>query len=156
MSAAPTVEVTLTLPEPLAREAEARGLLSPAQAEQLLRDALSQSKIAVPLRRDESGAIRVGDSQVLLDVVIREYKNGADAESIVHAYSTLRLADTYAVIAYYLQNREEVDTYLRNRRAEAEKLRLEIEAKQPDRGEFRARLLARRAQMEQAHAAPGE
>jgi uncharacterized protein (DUF433 family) len=113
---------------------------------------LTVAALPVPLRTDEHGAIRVGASQVLLDVVIREFKNGADPESIVHAYSTLALADVYAVIAYYLRHREEVDAYLRVRRTEAEKLRQEIEATQPDRGEFRAKMLARRAQREQGHA----
>ncbi|MHB1423291.1 MAG: hypothetical protein ACYC3I_08865 [Gemmataceae bacterium] len=30
-----------------------------------------------PLRQDEYGVIRVGDSQVVLDVVIRAFNNGA-------------------------------------------------------------------------------
>jgi uncharacterized protein (DUF433 family) len=113
--------------------------------------ALTVQALPVPLRTDEHGAVRVGDSQVLLDVLIREFENGADPESIVSAYSTLRLADVYVVIAYYLRHREEVDDYLRTRQAEAEKLRQEIEAKQPRRDDFRAKLLARRAQLDQGH-----
>ena len=38
MAASSTVEVTLTLPEPLAREAGAAGLLSPDTIESLLRE----------------------------------------------------------------------------------------------------------------------
>lgn len=110
----------------------------------------------VTLRTDENGVIRVGDSQVLLDVVIREFNNGADPEGIVHGYSTLKLADVYAVIAYYLRRRKEVDEYLQARREEAEKLRQEIEAKQPGRAELRAKLLARKAQMELEHASPAK
>jgi uncharacterized protein (DUF433 family) len=109
----------------------------------------------VPLRRDEYGVVRVGSSQVLLDVVIREFNNGGDPEGIVHGYPTLELADVYAVIAYYLRHRSEVDEYLRARREDAEKLRQEIEAKQPGRAELRAKLLARKAQMELQHAPPG-
>jgi uncharacterized protein (DUF433 family) len=111
---------------------------------------------SVPLRLDEYGAMRVGDSQVLLDVVVREFENGAGPEEIAHAYSTLQLADVYAVIAYYLRHKTEVESYLRSRKAEADRLQQEIEAKQPDRANLRAKLLARRASMEQAHAAPGE
>jgi uncharacterized protein (DUF433 family) len=55
----------------------------------------------VSLRTDEYGVIRVGDSQVVLDIVIREFNNGADPEGIVHGYPTLNLADVYAAIAYY-------------------------------------------------------
>ena len=66
----------------------------------------------VPLRVEESGIVRVGDCRVYLDVVIREYNNGSDPEGIVRAFSSLQLADVYAVIAYYLRHREEIDDYL--------------------------------------------
>ena len=110
----------------------------------------------VPLRIDEHGAVRVGDSQVLLDVVIREFTNGAEPEAIACGYPTLNLADVYGVIAYYLRHRQEVDQYLDNRRQEAEKLRQEIEAKQPSRAELRAKLLARKAQKDLADASSGK
>jgi len=87
----------------------------------------------------------VGDSQVVLDIVIRELNNGADPEGIVHGYPTLNLADVYAAITYYLRHLKEVDEYLRGRREEAERLRQEIESKQPNRAELRAKLLARKA-----------
>jgi uncharacterized protein (DUF433 family) len=110
----------------------------------------------VPLRMDEHGAIRLGDTRILLDVVIEEFANGACPEEIVLGYSTLQLADVYAVIAYYLRHQEEVDNYLREGEIAAERLRQEIEAKQPSRAGLREKLLARRAQMEQAHASPGK
>jgi len=109
----------------------------------------------IPLRTDEYGVVRVGDSQVLLDIVIRVFNNGADPESIVHGYPTLNLADVYAAIAYYLRHRKEVDDYLHSRRDEAERLRQQIEATQPGRAELRAKLLARKAQMEFEHASSG-
>jgi uncharacterized protein (DUF433 family) len=114
----------------------------------------SGQTISVPLRTDEQGAVRVGDSQVLLDVVMREFESGASPEEIVHSYSTLQLADVYAVIAYYLRHQETVEAYLRARREEAEQLRQKVEAKQPRRPGLRAELLARRAKREQAHASP--
>ena len=106
----------------------------------------------IPLRVDEHSVIRVGDSQVLLDIVIQEFNNGAEAEAIAHGYPTLNLADVYGVISYYLRHRNDIDDYIRTRRHEAAKLRQEIEAKQPSRVELRAKLLARKAQMELAHA----
>lgn len=108
----------------------------------------------VPLREDGRGGFRVGDSRVPVDVVLDEYENGADPESIVHAYPTLCLADVYAVIAYYLRHRDEVSTYLREREAQAAELRREIESRQPNHGELRAKLLARRGQKENGHASP--
>jgi uncharacterized protein (DUF433 family) len=106
----------------------------------------------VPLRADEGGALRVGDTRVPLDTVIYEYENGADPEGIVNAYPTLQLADVYAVIAYYLRHQAEVNEYVRKRQAEAAELRREIQGRQPSRGELRAKLLARRDRQEQGHA----
>ncbi len=111
---------------------------------------------SVPLRIDEYGAVRVGNSQVLLDVVIREFWDGACPDDIAHDYPTLQPADVYAVIAYYLRHREAVDGYLQKRRLEADKLRQEVEARQPDRAGLRAMLMARKAQMEHEHASPGK
>lgn len=111
---------------------------------------------AVPLRADERGALRVGDSRVSLDTVVNEYENGADPEGIVNAYPTLRLADVYAVIAYYLRHQDEVQGYLRTRQAEAAELRREIESRQPGRAGLRAKLLARQARRDQENASPGQ
>jgi uncharacterized protein (DUF433 family) len=111
---------------------------------------------SVPLRTDEHGAVRVGRSRVVLDVVIEEFENGADPEGIVHAYPSLDLADVYAVIAYYLRHKEEVRIYLLAREAAAGRLREEVEANHPDRVNLRQKLLARREQMEQGRAAPGK
>ena len=111
--------------------------------------------IRVPLKVREDGVYRVGDSRVSLDVLIGEYHKGADAESIAHAYPTLQLADVYAVIAYYLQNRAEVDRYLRLREQVADRLRQEIEASQPNKDEFRERLLARQASKSPCPPGPG-
>ena len=118
--------------------------------------ALTLHSDPIPLRVDEHGVVRVGNSQVLLDIVIREFNNGAEPEAIAHGFPTLNLADVYAVISYYLRHREEIDDYLLTRRQEAEELRQEIEAKQPNRVELRAKLLARKAQMELAHASPAK
>jgi len=111
---------------------------------------------SVPLRIDEHNAIRVGKSQVTLDLIVREFEDGASPEDIVHNYSTVELADVYAAIAYYLRHKQQVDDYIQARRSEAERLRQEIESKQPDRASLRAKLLARRAQMEQTHASAGQ
>lgn len=82
-----------------------------------------------PLRIDEQGAIRVGDSQVLLDIVIQHFNSGAEPEAIANGYPTLRLEDVYDVIAYYLRHRKEIDDYLHKRRKDAETLRQDIQAK---------------------------
>ncbi len=99
--------------------------------------------IAVPLRVDEYGAIRVGNTRVLLDLVIHEFQHGATPEGIVDSYDTLSLPDVYAVLSYYLHNPGPIDEYLRRREEEAEAVRRKIEAAQPPRPNLRALLLAR-------------
>jgi hypothetical protein len=53
------------------------------------------------------------------------------------------LEEVYAVIAYYLQNRSEVDEYVRQVEIEGERIRREIEAQQPALAGLRERLLNR-------------
>jgi uncharacterized protein (DUF433 family) len=110
----------------------------------------------VPIHEDASGALRVGETRVLLDLVVNAFEDGATPETIVQQYDTLRLADVYAVIAYYLRHRGEVDEYLRRREQQAAGLRQRIEATQGDLGDIRRRLLATRMPTERDDAAPGE
>src|SRR6266508_2614733 len=110
----------------------------------------------VPLRVDAHAAVRVGNSRVLLELVIAAFEAGASPEAIVEDYSTLDLADVYATIAYYLRHKEEVRAYLQRREEEAAQVRAMIEAHQPDAADRRSQLLARRAQMDQPHAPPGK
>jgi uncharacterized protein (DUF433 family) len=99
---------------------------------------------APPLHEDATGALRVGASRVLLELVIRAFQDGATPEAIVQRYSTLALPDVYSVIAYYLRHRSEIDGYLARREQKAEEVRQRIESQQGDLGEIRARLLAQR------------
>jgi uncharacterized protein (DUF433 family) len=99
---------------------------------------------APPLREDASGALRVGESRVLLELVIRAFQDGATPETIVERYATLALPDVYAVIAYYLRHRGEIEEYLARREQKAKEVRQRIENQQGELSEIRARLLARR------------
>ena len=96
-----------------------------------------------PLRKDAEGVIRVGGTRVSLDSVVVAFHDGSTPEEIVQQYPTLGLADTYAAVAYYLNHREEVGGYLRERRAQREQLREEVEARFNPQG-IREKLLSRR------------
>lgn len=96
----------------------------------------------VPLREDEKGAIRVGNSRVLLEMVIRAFQDGASAESIVQRYSSLSLSDVYLTIGYYLRHRDLVEAYLNQREQLAESIRQRLSSVQPDISLIRSRLLA--------------
>jgi uncharacterized protein (DUF433 family) len=107
-----------------------------------------------PLRVDEGGAVRVGNSRISLDLVVEQYENGMTPEDMVRAYDSLALADVYAVIAYYLRHRGEVRAYLKRREEEAGALRAKIEADRPRVS--REELLARRSASEKANAPTGQ
>jgi uncharacterized protein (DUF433 family) len=97
----------------------------------------------VPLRTDIDGVIRVGKTRVTLDTVVAAFRDGATAEEIVHQYPSVRLADIYFVIGYYLEHQAEVDAYLQERERLAGEVRKENETRFDPQG-LRDRLLARR------------
>jgi len=97
----------------------------------------------IKLTKTESGVLRVGNSRISLDTVIIAFGQGATPEQIVEDYDSLELTEVYAVISYYLQNREEVENYLANRKVERDDLRRQIESRSNPQG-IREKLLARR------------
>jgi uncharacterized protein (DUF433 family) len=108
----------------------------------------------VPLRVDETGAIRVGQSRVSLDVLLQYWRMGMKPEEIARGLDTLTLADVHGALAYYLRHEAEIDDYLRGRADEAEKLRQQIEAANAGRlAPLKARLHAARGQGSGGHAA---
>ena len=97
----------------------------------------------IPLRIDTDGVVRVATTRVTLDTVVVAFLAGATAEEIATQYPSLGLADVYAVIAYYLQHRADVDAYLREREQQAQGIRRQLEGRFDPTG-VRERLLARR------------
>ena len=104
---------------------------------------MSETVATVPLLQDQAGVMRVGETRVSLDSVIFAFNDGSTPEEIVQQYTTLSLADVYAVISYYLQHTEEVNEYLQQRKAQRAELKKDIEARFDPRG-IRDRLLARK------------
>ena len=96
----------------------------------------------IPLETDAHGVIRVSDTRVTLDTVVAAFKEGATAEEIAQQYPSFPLADVYYVIGYYLRRRDEVESYLNQRKKEADELQKQMEARFNPVG-IRERLLAR-------------
>jgi hypothetical protein len=86
--------------------------------------------VTVPLREDPPGVFRVGQSRVLLELVLRAFQRGESAEGIVRSYPTLQLGDVYTVIGRYLSNPAPFDDYLRHCDEQAASVRRKIEAAQ--------------------------
>jgi uncharacterized protein (DUF433 family) len=101
-----------------------------------------------PLVMLPEGSVRIRGTRVSLDSLIYAFDQGETPEGIMESFPTLKLADIYAVIAFYLRHRDAVQAYLEESRQRAEEIRRKIEEICPPDG-LRERLLARRAQMQQ-------
>lgn len=99
--------------------------------------------MTIPLRTDAHGAIRIGDTRVLLELVIHAYYLGETPESIVESYPSLTTADVYAVLGYYLAHPDEIDAYVRQRDQQADQILRDLEANlTPEARALRTRLRA--------------
>ena len=92
---------------------------------------------------DHAGVLRVNGTRVSLDSVIFAFNEGSTPEEIAQQYTTLNLADIYAVISYYLQNQAEVSEYLERRKMQRAEVKKEVESQFDPQG-IRDRLLARK------------
>lgn len=114
--------------------------------------ALLESYIAQPppLRELENGVIRIEGTRVSLDTVIAYFNQGYAVEDIVRSFDTLKLRDVYAVIAYYLDNKEAVDAYMKRQEEKGEEIRRKFEALSPPGHSLQAKLAARKAEAQKA------
>ena len=120
--------------------------------------ALLESYIAQPppLRELENGAVRIEGTRVSLDTVIACFHQGYTAEDIVRSFDTLKLRDVYLVIAYYLDNKEAVDDYMKRQQEKGEEIRRKFEALSPPGESLQAKLAARKAEAQKAEAQKAE
>ena len=93
-----------------------------------------------PIRQEPDGSLRVGESRVLLELVLRAYQDGETPESIRLRYDALSLSDIYGVIAYFLRNRSEIEGYIQSREALEEKMTERMEKEQANLPFFREHL----------------
>jgi len=97
----------------------------------------------VPLVWDEVGRLMVPGTRISLDVLVAAFKRGKTPEAIHDSYETVSLADVYAIFAYYLRHRTEVDEYLARQERQVSEIRARVESDHPLDDGLRARLLAR-------------
>jgi uncharacterized protein (DUF433 family) len=64
------------------------------------------------LTRDDFNEIRLTGHRIGLYTVVRCYREGRNAEQIAEEYPSLPLSLVYKVLAFYLDNRQEVDAYV--------------------------------------------
>jgi len=99
----------------------------------------------IPIETDKDGVIRVGNTRVTLESLVSAFNEGSTAEEIVYQYPVLNLADVYAVITYYLRNKDIIEKYLKNRTLLAEQFKQQNQ-KNKNISDIRKRLLARQNQ----------
>lgn len=104
---------------------------------------LAIEPVSAALSADGDGVIRVGETRVTLETVVLAFRDGATPEEIVEQYPSLTLPDAYAVIAFYLRKKPEVDAYLVEQERIADDVRVMNESRFPPLG-VRDRLVARR------------
>lgn len=97
----------------------------------------------VPLIRDPAGRLMVPGTRISLDVLVAAFKRGESPEAIHDDYETVSLADIYAIFAYYLRHRAEVENYLADQEREGAENRTRLEKMHPLPEGLRAKILAR-------------
>lgn len=102
-----------------------------------------------PLTQDEDGTIRIRGSRVTLDSILHAFQQGATAEQIQDSFPSVTLREIYGVIAYYLEHRERVETYLAEQVQAAQEVRRTLENR-PEVLSFRDRIHTRQRRKEQA------
>jgi len=84
----------------------------------------------------------VPGTRISLDVLVADFKLGKTPEALHDAYETVSLADVYAIFAYYLRHRAEVEAYLIDQEQVGAEIQARIEANDRPDG-LRTKLLAR-------------
>lgn len=66
----------------------------------------------------EHGIVRVVGSRVTLESIVAVFDRGATPEEVLQSFPSLALTDVYAILAWLVSHRPEVDSYLERRVAE--------------------------------------
>ncbi len=98
----------------------------------------------VQLTKTADGTIRVGKTRIALESVVHHFRLGATAEEIAQKFPSLKHAEVYGLISFFLSSREEVEKYLQRQEAESDAVQAETVSKfQIEAEELRERILAR-------------
>ena len=77
----------------------------------------------VPLHNSPDGQVRIDGTRISLEIFIESYHLGNDTpELLAERFPSVSLAAAQSVLAYWRQNRAEVDEYLRLSEEKAEKV----------------------------------
>lgn len=77
------------------------------------------------------GSYRIVDSRISLDSVVYQFLIGTPPEEIVENFPLLTIEQVYGAIAFYLGNREVIDSYLKEGETQFEEVRQSFRKKNP-------------------------
>jgi len=77
------------------------------------------------------GGYYIVGSRVSLDSVVYAFLRGESPEGILESFPALSLEQVFGAVAFYLANREGIDAYLRDGRADFARMRDEARRKHP-------------------------
>ncbi|MFT3881325.1 MAG: DUF433 domain-containing protein [Gemmatales bacterium] len=72
------------------------------------------------LTTDEFGAIRLAGTRIALSQLMWYYQEGQSVEALQQQFPTLGFAQIHKVLAYYWDNKAEIDAYLKQAEASME------------------------------------
>lgn len=81
-----------------------------------------ETTLTLPFRQIPDGTIRIADTRISLETIVDSYRLGQRAEEIHSGFPSISLADIHAIIAYYLKNREAVESYLAVQEADSQRM----------------------------------
>jgi uncharacterized protein (DUF433 family) len=77
------------------------------------------------------GGYYIAGSRVSLDSVVYAFLRGESPDDIAESFPAISLEQVFGAIAFYLANRESIDAYLRDGRADFARMRDEARRKHP-------------------------
>jgi uncharacterized protein (DUF433 family) len=79
------------------------------------------------LTQTSEGVLRITGTRIALDSVIQAFRDGATPEEMCQDFPSLPLAQVYSLLAFYLNQRDEVDTYLAEQAQTSRIIRQELQ-----------------------------
>lgn len=101
----------------------------------------------VPLVQLENGAVRVRNSRVTLETIVIRMQVGDTVERIHSGFPTVSISQIKEILAWYFDNKADVDEYLQQIEEEAEIIFKRIESQPGYKKVSREELLRRKAQL---------
>lgn len=96
------------------------------------------------MNKTSDGTIRIGNTRVALESIVHHFSMGATAERIAQKFPSLKSAEVYGAISYFLENQEAVAEYILHQEKDSDETQNEFESKfQSETKALRNRILAR-------------